>query len=895
MALFVDSLFSCPATDASSTPASLGSTPPTTVGDSDSQHSDASKLDVITVAAPADSIYVASTQLQEPTLSQSQTPPSHRPRRARASEPVYNLSKLSGTADHGRRRAKGDHVANCRRQTISEDILLGSIEAGAADETRPEPRDKSLTTGLHALDLQWSPTSLNTPRTPRQSIVSSRSRRTSSRLSGMSSIAATLTDMTKKSHQTINQGATHLSRELRRLQDTNEFSGVDDRPVVHTIWSNGKYVDPNAPPREALIKKSVVKKAEREKKEQEKKEEEKRKIKEKEEGKNEVKVKISGNKKTKKEKEGKRDKEKKGRREKTEKTEAGDETEPDAENKESVVSTKQRRTKKYLDKGLYAGQDIPLDVFKGLTSTEKKKLATLPELKELNNTGRVNKVMPFPIYTGLRTLIAGRDFKLPFDVCNPMPPGQPKPDEWKKMTKNRFIGDSKDYWRKAPYLHDLSKCVCKPEDGCGDNCQNRIMLYECDTGNCNVGKALCTNRSFADLATRRAKGGKYRIGVEVIKTSDRGYGVRSNRCFEPNQIIMEYTGEIITEVECERRMNEEYKNNECYYLMSFDQHMIIDATTGSIARFVNHSCNPNCRMIKWIVSGQPRMALFAGDRPIMTGDELTYDYNFDPFSKNVQKCLCGEVNCRGVLGPRPRDVKPVKVDLNKTFKATVKAGKRKLKELIGADEYEFDDFDDDNENNNRNKKLESKTNKKSKKRKIASAAGRQISLSSASLKAAKGAASAIKKSVSSISLISKKKKALAGTTKSTAAAHRRVGTGGAVKKSTTKSMISKTKTTKLVKKQKKKILGDRLTLMSSRDSNSMPIVAAVADENNKLGSTTKAKGKSKASPISSKRIVSASTNMSAQRPSLESPRRIIKPSPKAKANAAIRMVSAEDK
>ena len=71
--------------------------------------------------------------------------------------------------------------------------------------------------------------------------------------------------------------------------------------------------------------------------------------------------------------------------------------------------------------------------------------------------------------------------------------------------------------------------------------------------------------------------------------------------------------------------------------MSFDQNMIIDATTGSIARFVNHSCNPNCRMIKWIVGGNPRMALFAGDRPIQTGDELTYDYKFDPFSsKNVQ-------------------------------------------------------------------------------------------------------------------------------------------------------------------------------------------------------------------------------------------------------------------
>jgi histone-lysine N-methyltransferase ASH1L len=87
-----------------------------------------------------------------------------------------------------------------------------------------------------------------------------------------------------------------------------------------------------------------------------------------------------------------------------------------------------------MDKGLYSGQDMPLDVFKGLTAAEKKKLASLPELTA---TYRVNKLMPPPIYTGLRLLIAGRDFKLPFNVCNPMPPGQPKPDEWKKMTKSK--------------------------------------------------------------------------------------------------------------------------------------------------------------------------------------------------------------------------------------------------------------------------------------------------------------------------------------------------------------------------------------------------------------------------------------------------------------------------
>lgn len=95
------------------------------------------------------------------------------------------------------------------------------------------------------------------------------------------------------------------------------------------------------------------------------------------------------------------------------------------------------------------------------------------------------------------------------------------------------------------------------------------MLYECDDGNCSAGRERCTNRAFADLQERRLAGGPYRIGVEVVKTADRGYGVRSNRGFEPNQIIVEYTGEIITEQECERRMNEDYKNNEVGVLLPF--------------------------------------------------------------------------------------------------------------------------------------------------------------------------------------------------------------------------------------------------------------------------------------------------------------------------------------
>jgi histone-lysine N-methyltransferase ASH1L len=128
---------------------------------------------------------------------------------------------------------------------------------------------------------------------------------------------------------------------------------------------------------------------------------------------------------------------------------------------------------------------------------------------------------------------------------------------------DRFVGDAKELWKKSKWSESASsKCICTPESGCDVDCQNRYMLYECDDSNCGAGRDRCTNRGFADLAERRRLGGKYRIGVEVVKTADRGYGVRSNRSFEAHQIIVEYTGEIITEDECDRRMNEDYKNND---------------------------------------------------------------------------------------------------------------------------------------------------------------------------------------------------------------------------------------------------------------------------------------------------------------------------------------------
>ena len=228
---------------------------------------------------------------------------------------------------------------------------------------------------------------------------------------------------------------------------------------------------------------------------------------------------------------------------------------PLTESQPSRKSFSRRKEKRWLVQGLYAGQPRTFDG-RLTESKNKRKQDDKP-----SEPVKENSLFPLPMFAGERLLKQGRDFKLPFDVFSPLPAGQPKPDEWRKTNKNVFIGDAADEWRDI-VLKEHSTCMCRPVTGCDSDCMNRCMYYECDGRNCNLTEEQCGNRSFEGLKQRVKKGGKYNVGVEVIKTADRGYGVRSNRTFAPHQIIVEYTGEIITQDEADRRMHNYYKDNE---------------------------------------------------------------------------------------------------------------------------------------------------------------------------------------------------------------------------------------------------------------------------------------------------------------------------------------------
>jgi hypothetical protein len=185
----------------------------------------------------------------------------------------------------------------------------------------------------------------------------------------------------------------------------------------------------------------------------------------------------------------------------------------------------------------------------------------------------------------------------------------------------------------------------KTEDelfGCG-KCMNKIIFTECDE-NCPCGVS-CRNRRFQNHEYAE---------VYPIKTEDRGWGLCAGAFLPKDTFIMQYIGEIYSlNSEYGEKKMKEYKDKTCTYLMGLpnnNRHEVIDPTkSGNMARFINHSCDPNCETRKWHVKGELCIGIFA-KKDIQEDEELTFNYDFDLNKTRYQKCLCGAKNCRGYLG-----------------------------------------------------------------------------------------------------------------------------------------------------------------------------------------------------------------------------------------------------
>nr|XP_043638915.1 histone-lysine N-methyltransferase ASHH2 [Erigeron canadensis] len=216
---------------------------------------------------------------------------------------------------------------------------------------------------------------------------------------------------------------------------------------------------------------------------------------------------------------------------------------------------------------------------------------------------------------------------------------------WKPIKTNMFLHRN----RKNQPIDEVMVCHCKPplegRMGCRDECLNRMLNIECVKGTCPCGDS-CSNQQFQKRKYSKLK---------CVSSGKKGFGLQLLEDIPKGRFLIEYVGEVLDMPAYEARQREyALKGHKHFYFMTLNGSEVIDACAkGNLSRFINHSCEPNCRTEKWMVNGEVCVGLFAL-RDIKKGEELTFDYNYvRVFGAAAKKCVCGSARCRGVIGGDP--------------------------------------------------------------------------------------------------------------------------------------------------------------------------------------------------------------------------------------------------
>ena len=129
--------------------------------------------------------------------------------------------------------------------------------------------------------------------------------------------------------------------------------------------------------------------------------------------------------------------------------------------------------------------------------------------------------------------------------------------------------------------------------------------------------------------------------IETRRSRVHGRGVYATRAITKNTRIIDYAGERISNGESLRRERRHMRNGDiwCFKLTS---RTVIDAGVGgNLARFINHSCRPNC-----YVDIRDGVIWIRAARNIQEGEELSYDYHTD--GEGLIPCLC-QPGCQRLL------------------------------------------------------------------------------------------------------------------------------------------------------------------------------------------------------------------------------------------------------
>lgn len=139
--------------------------------------------------------------------------------------------------------------------------------------------------------------------------------------------------------------------------------------------------------------------------------------------------------------------------------------------------------------------------------------------------------------------------------------------------------------------------------------------------------------------------------LRVGKSTITGWGLFTMRPLAAGARIIEYVGEQVGQMMADRRevlySLLPLHRNDCY-LFRLDDDRILDATRkGNLARFINHSCAPNCESR---IEGRASHIVIYARHAINPGEELTYDYKLSREGVDDRvPCRCGATNCRGYM------------------------------------------------------------------------------------------------------------------------------------------------------------------------------------------------------------------------------------------------------
>ncbi|KAI9209813.1 uncharacterized protein BJ171DRAFT_485101 [Polychytrium aggregatum] len=246
-------------------------------------------------------------------------------------------------------------------------------------------------------------------------------------------------------------------------------------------------------------------------------------------------------------------------------------------------------------------------------------------------------------------------------------------------------------------------CICKYEPGddrenaCGEDCINRALFIECSEADCPSGE-YCLNRRFQR---------KEYAPIQVFKTEKKGWGLRTKADLKAGSFVIEYCGEILPRSVFLKRIRQYHETGaKHFYFMSLKSDEIIDASQkGNIARFMNHSCNPNCVLQKWVVETQVRIGIFTL-KDVKAGSELTFDYKFERYGDKAQACFCEEPNCKGIIGGKKSELKGLDVsndvddyDDEEDFGNGNEAAVPRKKRAGSSPESDYEEDMDDQESN----------------------------------------------------------------------------------------------------------------------------------------------------------------------------------------------------